>query len=101
MLTKRTAQLEKELQEEREAKNRAVEETAKILMHEINMLQTAADAEKVARLEQAAAITRKATDDVSRLTERQDSERVSVERENPKSRLLGFFSLTGLKLPFC
>lgn len=38
VVTKRVAQLEKELQEEREAKNRAVEETANLLYREINML---------------------------------------------------------------
>ena len=77
-LQKRCAQLEKELSDEREAKNRAVEETGNLLMREINMLQSALDAEKVSRLEKEAQLVKKEADDTYKLNGLIESERVWV-----------------------
>lgn len=79
-LQKRCAQLEKELSDEREAKNRAVEETGNLLMREINMLQSALDAEKVSRLEKEAQLVKKEADDTYKLNGLIESERLTRDQ---------------------
>jgi hypothetical protein len=75
----RVTDLEKQLTEERETRQRESEDASQGLTRQISQVQAAVENEKVARLEREAAILKRIGDDTFRLTEKIDGERIARE----------------------